>query len=146
MSATGSEDRFTKSTREAIAHAKKSVLQYKYSHITPEHILLGLIRGGDATVLKAMRTGRATPEQIRVLLEHHLRVGDYELTEEELAFSERAKRVIEAAREECGRAQKPQIAPEHILLGLTRVRNTVAGAVLAAVDLNMETVRKALAL
>lgn len=141
---TEAYDRFTQSTRAAIEQAKKSVLKYKYSYITPEHILLGLLNAADPAVVQAMSAGKAKPEQIRVLLEHHLRPGDYELTEEQLSFSERAKRVIEAAREEAVRDQRLQIAPEHILLGLTRVRNTVAGAVLAAVDLKTETLRKAL--
>jgi ATP-dependent Clp protease ATP-binding subunit ClpC len=141
---TEAYDRFTQSTRDAIQEAKKSVLKYKYSYITPEHILLGLIAMADPVVLRAMGAGKATPQQVKILLEHHLRPGDYELTEDQLAFSERAKRVIEAAREEAVRVQRLQIAPEHILLGLTRVRNTVAGAVLAAVDLRTETLRKAL--
>jgi ATP-dependent Clp protease ATP-binding subunit ClpC len=145
MSEAESLDRFTPATREVIAQAKKSVRQYKYTHITPEHILLGILAANDATVLKGMKAGKATPDQIKTLVQHHLRAGEHDVPEDQLSLSERAKRVVEAAKEESVRAQKGQIGPEHLLLGLTRVRNTVACAVLAAVDLPTDLLRDEMA-
>jgi ATP-dependent Clp protease ATP-binding subunit ClpC len=144
MSDVEPHDRFTPATRDVIAQAKKSVREYKYTHITPEHILLGILAAGDGVVLKGIKAGKATPAQIKVLVQHHLRPGEHDVPEEQLSLSERAKRVVEAAKEESVRAQKPQIAPEHLLLGLTRVRNTVASAVLAAVDLQTDLLRDAM--
>ena len=130
--------------RETIERAKASVLKYKHTHVTPEHMLLGVVDGSDPLVQKGLKTGKATPAQIRVLVEHHMRPGDLVLKEEQLTFSERAKRVIEAASEEAKLTQKEQIGPEHLLLGLARVRNTVASAVLAAIDLHEDELRKAI--
>jgi len=138
------QDRFTPAMRDTIDRARQSVVKYKHTHITPEHMLLGLIAVGSPEVIRALSSAVAKPEQIRVLVEHHLRVGDMAVSEDQLGFSERAKRVIETAREECVRAKKPQIGPEHLLLGLVQVRNTVAAAVLAAVDLKPDTVRQSL--
>ena len=132
--AAETQDRFTKSLRETIERARQSVLKYQHTHITPEHLLLGLIALEDPQVLRALKSGKATPLQLRVLVERHLRVGDVLIEDDQLGFSERAKRAIEIAREESVRAQKTQIGPEHLLLGLTQVKNTVASAVLAAVD------------
>jgi ATP-dependent Clp protease ATP-binding subunit ClpC len=144
MSSTQQQDKYTQATRDVIERAKQSVMKYKHTHLTPEHILLGLVEVNDPEVMKGLKIGKATPDQIRVLVQHHLRIGDLQIPENQLAFSERAKRVIEAAREESIRAQKPQIGPEHILLGLTRVKNTIASAVLAAIDLGTDAVRDAL--
>jgi ATP-dependent Clp protease ATP-binding subunit ClpC len=143
MSANAPGDRFTPATREVIEQAKASVLKYKHTHITPEHMLLALVQTNDTLLAKGFQIAKATPAQIKILVEHHLRVGDMQLSDEQLAFSERAKRVIEAARDESARAHKEQIGPEHLLLGLARVRNTVAGAVLAAVDLKEDELRTA---
>ena len=143
MSGTAASDRFTPSTRQVIEQAKASVLKYKHTHITPEHILLAIVETHDPALIKGFQIAKATPAQIKVLVEHHLRVGDLLLTEDQLAFSERAKRVIETAKEESVQAQKAQIGPEHLLLGLARVRNTVAAAVLAAVDLKEDELRTA---
>jgi ATP-dependent Clp protease ATP-binding subunit ClpC len=144
MMSTATGDRFTAGTRESIERAKASVMKYKHTHITPEHILLGIVDGSDAAVQKGLKIGKATPAQIRVLIEHHMRPGELVLKDEQIGFSERAKRVIEAAQEEAQTAKKEQIGPEHVLLGLARVRNTVASAVLAAIDLHEDELRKAI--
>jgi len=143
-SGAATQDRFTPTLRETIERAKQSVLKYKHTHITPEHLLLGLVSVADPEVLRGVKIATATPEQIRILVERHLRAGDAAISEDQLGFSERAKRVIETAREESVRAQKPQIGPEHLLIGLTLVRNTVASAVLAAVDLKTDLLRETL--
>jgi ATP-dependent Clp protease ATP-binding subunit ClpA len=139
-------DRFTPETRNVIATAKRSVMEYRHTHITPEHILMGILSEKNAVVEAAFRAANATPDQIRELVKHHQRPGDEEAIPEHLVtFSERAKRVIEAARTEAQRARVSQIGPEHLLLGLTMVPNTVCGAVLRAVELTTEKVREALA-
>jgi len=143
-SGAATPDRFTPTLRETIDRAKQSVLKYKHTHITPEHLLLGLIAISDPEVLRGLKIATAKPEQIRILVEHHLRVGDAAIPEDQLGFSERAKRVIETAREESVRTHKQQIGPEHLLIGLTAVRNTVAAAVLAAVDLKTDLLRQTL--
>lgn len=141
MTMTRSQDRFTDATRNAIALAKQSVVQFRHTHITPEHMLLGLLGDGSPAVLTALKTGKATPEQIRLLVLQHLRPNPSGIPEEMIRFSERAKRVIETAKEEAVRAKVEQIGPEYLLLGLTRVANTVCGAVLRAVDVKTETIR-----
>src|SRR4051794_39814478 len=113
MAGTGRMDRYTPATRDVIEHAKKSVAHYRHSHITPEHIFFGLMELNDAALAKGLKNSKATPKQLRELVEKHLRAGEYDIPEDELTFSERAKRVIEAAREESVRAQAKQIAPEH---------------------------------
>lgn len=136
------KDRFKPATRDVITRAKASVAEYKHAYITPEHILLGLLEAGGEPIHKALKTSSATVEQVRVLLQRHLRAGDFKIPEDQLGFSERAKRVVETAREESLRAKSDQIGPEHLLLGLLLVQNTVAGAVLRAVDLNDTKVRE----
>lgn len=138
------KDRFKPATRDVVARAKASVTRYKHAYITPEHLFLGILDVGGEPVLTGLRQASATPEQLRELLERHLRPGDFSIPEDQLGFSERAKRVVETAREESARAKADQIGPEHLLLGLLQVQNTVAGAVLRAADLNDEKVRAVL--
>jgi len=142
--AAAGKDRFTQSTRDAVQMAKQSSLEFKHTHITPEHILLGLLKQSDVGVNKAVSHAKASPEQIRELVLHHLRADDKGISEHLMTFSERGKRVIELARHEAQRLRADQLAPEHLLLGLTLVPNTVCGAVLRAVGLTTESVREAL--
>lgn len=144
MSNTGPSKRYTPETIQVIAVAKQSVMEYKHTHITPEHILLGLLTNRGPTMQSVWNIANATPDQIRQLVIQHLRAGSFLVPEDQLTFSERAKRVIENAAEEARRFKSDQVAPEHLLIGLTRVSNTVCGAVLRAVELNTESARVAL--
>lgn len=144
MTAPQSNDRFTDATRNCITTAKKLVMEYKHSHITPEHIFLGLLQDQTPLLLTALSKAKAKPDQMKQLVLHHLKPTDNAVPEEWITFSERAKRVIETAKEEAQRVRATQIGPEHLLLGLTRVNNTIAGAVLRAVQLDTESVRKAI--
>ena len=144
MSETKAQDRFTPASRTTIAAAKQWVTKFKHTHITPEHILLGLLQEKDSQVVTGLSTAKASVNQIQDLIMNHLRDGAQVVPDHLLTFSERAKRVIETAKEEAVRAKAPQIGPEHILLGLTRVPNTVCGAVLRAVDCHTDSVRAAL--
>jgi len=118
-----------------IERAKEHARTYRHSHISPEHLLLSIVEVGGTEALKIIQRGRATPAQMVLLIQHHLREGENDIAIEQLNFSERAKRVMEAARQESARTQSEKIEPRHILFGLSKVHNTVAAAVLGAVDL-----------
>ena len=137
-------DRFMDSTREAIRLARQSSMEFKHTHITPEHLLLGLLKREDVSLDKAFGTARASRTQIRELVLHHIRPGEEGIPEHLVAFSERAKRVIESARLEAQRVRASQMAPEHLLLGLSMVPNTVCSAVLRAVGMTTEVLRETL--
>lgn len=122
-------------TTAVLALARKLSRHYRHAYITPEHLLLAVIDAGGTEAQKIIKRGKATPAQMRKLVEHHLREGENDVPEEQLTYSERAKRVIEAARQERAKQQSPYLEPRHILQGLGKVQNSVAAAVLGAVDL-----------
>ena len=140
----GQQDTYSPETYQLIAVAKRSVLKYKHQYITPEHMLLSLLELNSANVQKVLTASKATPDQIRLLMKAHLRDGETIQEESQIKFSERAKRVIEAAKLTAHAAGGTQVAPEHILLGLTVVTNTVCGAVLRAVGVNDQSVKSVL--
>lgn len=135
MAAKTISDNFTPEGVAVIDRAKEYARKYRHSHISPEHLLLSIVEAGGTEALKIIQRGRATPDQMVQLIKHHLREGENDIPAEQLNFSERGKRVLEAARLESVRLQAPKIEPRHILLGLSKVHNTVAAAVLGAVDL-----------
>ncbi len=58
-------------------------------------------------------------------------------------FTERARKVLSLAQEEAQRFQHNYIGTEHLLLGLIREGEGVAGKVLTSLDVDLEKVRKA---
>ena len=135
MSTQSFFDLFNAEASSAVLKATEYARKYKHSHISPEHLLLGILESAGEETQKVIRRGRATSQQMIELVKHHLRIGELEIPDGQLNFSERGKRVIEAARQECTRTQSEKVEPKHILFGLSKVPNTVAAAVLGAVDL-----------
>lgn len=144
MSEPTPKDPFPEATRRVALKAKELVIEFKHTHITPEHLLLVLLADGGRRIETVLSRAQATRDQIRALVLHHLRPGEEAIPEHLITFSERAKRVIESAKVEAQRMQEHEVAPEHLLLGLTQVPNTVCGAVLRAVGITGETARGAL--
>ena len=58
-------------------------------------------------------------------------------------FTQRARKVLQLAQEEAQRLHHNYIGTEHLLLGLVREREGVAGKVLISLDVDLERVRKA---
>jgi ATP-dependent Clp protease ATP-binding subunit ClpC len=58
-------------------------------------------------------------------------------------FTERARKVLHLAQEEAQRLHHNYIGTEHLLLGLVREREGVAGKVLTSLGVDLEKVRKA---
>jgi ATP-dependent Clp protease ATP-binding subunit ClpC len=58
-------------------------------------------------------------------------------------FTERARKVLQLAQEEAQRLHHNYIGTEHLLLGLVREGEGVAGQVLKSLDVDLEKVRKA---
>src|SRR6266705_468212 len=58
-------------------------------------------------------------------------------------FTERARKVLSLAQEEAQRFQHNYIGTEHLLLGLIREGEGVAGKVLTSLDVDLEKIRKA---
>jgi len=58
-------------------------------------------------------------------------------------FTERARRVLSLAQEEAQRFQHNSIGTEHLLLGLVREREGIAGKVLTSLGIDLEQARKA---
>lgn len=58
-------------------------------------------------------------------------------------FTERARKVLSLAQEEAQRFQHNYIGTEHLLLGLVREREGVAGQVLLSLGVDLEKVRQA---
>ena len=58
-------------------------------------------------------------------------------------FTERARKVLHLAQEEAQRLRHNYIGTEHLLLGLVREREGVAGKVLSSLGVDLEMVRKA---
>jgi ATP-dependent Clp protease ATP-binding subunit ClpC len=134
--------RLSDPARQVLALAAGAARSLNHDYIGTEHILLGLSQDDTCAVSSALKTLGADASQIRLKVGHLVHSGPQAVSQRKLPFTPRAKRAIECAEEEAWNLQQDRIGPEHLVLGLLREREGVAGQILLSLGLDLDAVRE----
>jgi len=134
--------RFTVPARHVIRASQEEARGLGHGYVGTEHILLGLLSEGEGVAARALGSLGIGPTAARQQVEgiigrgEHTHPGHRPLTP-------RAKKVLELALREAMRLDHLYVGTEHMLLGLIREGNGVAGQVLAKLGAGSDEVRGA---
>ncbi|MGI8639993.1 MAG: ATP-dependent Clp protease ATP-binding subunit [Pyrinomonadaceae bacterium] len=139
-------ERYTEKARRVIFFARYEALQYGSHVISPEHILLGLMRE-DKTVSARFFPFRnsLTVEAVRREVEERIILRERIPQSAELHLAPETKRILALANEESRQLQNRHIGPEHLLLGLVREDRSIAAEILYQYGLRLQDVREEVA-
>ena len=129
--------RFTERARKIVFHAQEEAGKLGENYVSTEHLLLGLVRESDSVAARILGRMDIDLNHIRSEIERQVARGDGRLGQD-MQLTPRAKRVIDLAYDEARQLNNNYIGTEHLLLGLIREGEGLAGRVLAklGVDLN----------
>ena len=119
--------------------------------VESEHILLSLVREGRDHFKLFFPLADSKDLVYKRLEEHFIPGGTIDLsgkrfvTKELPPLSEQCKQVVSLADEEATRLRSEHIAPEHLLLGMLRQKDSYAAVLLRAYGAELERIRKGLA-
>lgn len=139
-------ERYTEKARRVIFFARYEALQYGSQVISPEHILLGLMRG-DKTIPVRFFPFRSnlTVEAVRREVEERIVMRDRMPQSAELHLAPETKRILIYAKEESERLQTRHIGTEHLLLGMLRDERSIAAEILYDNGLRLQNAREDIA-
>ena len=137
-------ERYTERARRVIFFARYEASQYGSPYIETEHLLLGLLRE-DRAVAKGILDKVNAEEEIRAEIEKHITPGERISTSVAVPLTSESKSALKLAAEEAERLGHHHVGTEHILLGLLRVEDSLAGALLHARGVSAATIREQLA-
>ncbi len=135
-------ERFTDRARTVMQLANAEAQRLHHEYIGTEHILLGLVREGSCIGAHVLKNLDIDLSKVRAEVERIICSGPDTVTKGELPQTPRASNVIEYAMEEARDLSRDFVGTEHLLLGLLRVREGVAGQVLKNLGLKVEDVRQ----
>jgi len=135
-------ERYTEKARRVIFFARYEASQFGSPHIETEHVLLGILREDKNLTARFLKPAQV--DSIRPQIETLSGRNAPSATSIDLPLSNESKRVLAYAAEEAERMENRHIGPEHLLLGLLREENGVAGNLLTERGLEIENVREAL--
>jgi len=136
-------DDFTPMARQVLALARDEAKRLKHNFIGTEHLLLGLINIERGIALKVLTNMGLTVDDIKREVEKYVGEGpDDEKVSDPIPYTPRVKKVLALADKERKAFNHTYIGTEHILLGLLREGDGVAGRVLKNFDVDIETTRQ----
>ncbi len=139
-------ERYTEKARRVVFFARYEALQYGSRVISPEHILLGLMRE-DKTISARFFPFRhhISVETIRREVEERIVLRERMPQSAELHLAPETKKILALTKEESERLGSRQIGVEHILLGILREDNSIASEILYQYGVRLHTVREKIA-
>ena len=136
--------RFTENARKVVFYAQEEAQKYGEGYVSTEHLLLGLVREDGSVGIRVLQIIGLDVARVKSEVEKQLPRGDHKPILE-MTLTPRAKRVIDIAYDEARKLNNNYIGTEHILLGLIREGDGLAGRVLAKLGAKLEPVRQAIA-
>ncbi|MDQ2746589.1 MAG: ATP-dependent Clp protease ATP-binding subunit [Acidobacteriota bacterium] len=135
-------ERYTEKARRVIFFARYEALQYGSQVISPEHILLGLMRE-DKTIAARYFPFRnnLTVELIRRDVEERIVLRERIPQSAELHLAPETKQILQFAGSESQQMQSKTIGPEHLLLGLVKQQHSIAAEILFQYGVRPKDVR-----
>jgi ATP-dependent Clp protease ATP-binding subunit ClpC len=130
-------EKFTERGRKIIIYAKEEAEKRQNDYLGTEHLLLALLREEDSLQVSILRKMGLSVDELRLEVERNLPVGSNILTFGDVPFTPRAKKVLELAVEEARLLGHNYIGSEHLLLGLVREEDGIAGKILRSFGANL---------
>jgi len=133
--------RFTERARRVVFFAQEEAGRLGENYVSTEHLLLGLVRESDSVAGRILDRLGVSLGRIRSEIERQVTRGDGKISQD-MQLTPRAKRVIDLAYDEARQLNHNYIGTEHLLLGLIREGEGLAGRVLAKLSVDLERGRR----
>src|SRR5208283_4871148 len=130
-------EKFTERGRKIIIYAKEEAERRNNDYLGTEHLLLAILREEDSIPITIIKKMGLTVDEIKFEVEKNLPIGGSLLTFGDIPFTPRAKKVLELAIEEARLLGHNYIGSEHLLLGLIREDEGIAGKILRNLGANL---------
>jgi Clp amino terminal domain, pathogenicity island component len=121
--------------------ANQEAQRFNHKYIGTEHVLLGLIKEGSGVAANVLKNVDIDLLKIRLEVEKLVQIGPDMVTIGRLPQTPRATNVIKYSLEEARDLNHNYIGTEHILLGLLREEEGIAGQVLTKLGLKLDDAR-----
>lgn len=132
--------RFTERSNKVLTMAQEEAVRLGHQNIGTEHILLGLVKEGEGIAAKALQSLNISLEKVQQEVESLIGMGQGKPLN--IAYTPRAKKVIELSMDEARKLGHTYVGTEHILLGLIREGEGVAARVLNNLGVSLNKARQ----
>ncbi|MFQ6066076.1 MAG: ATP-dependent Clp protease ATP-binding subunit [bacterium] len=135
-------NRFTEQAKRAILLAQEEANRLNHGYLGTEHILLGLIRENEGIAANALRNSGVDLAPVRQKVENMVGRNQGDSFLGQIPFTFRANRALQLAAEEAREFGHDYLGTEHLLLGLTKDKESLATQILISLGVDLEQLRQ----
>ncbi|MBA3725064.1 MAG: isochorismatase family protein [Armatimonadetes bacterium] len=135
--------RYTEDARKVVFYAQEEAQNIGEGYLSTEHLLLGICRLHESEGAKLIVALGASAGWVQCTVRGRIGQTDRAAVQE-MTLTPRAQRVIDLAYDQASSLGDDFIGTEHLLLGLIREGDGIAGRVLAELGMGLEAARTAL--
>jgi predicted dehydrogenase len=132
----------TPRAQQALAFAREEADRFNHNFVGTEHVLLGLIKLGQGVAVNVLRNQGVDLEKARLEIETQVGSGPEQKIFGNIPYTPRVMKVLALAAKEARALNHTYVGTEHVLLGLLREGDGVAGHVLTKLGVNLGKTRK----
>jgi hypothetical protein len=142
MPAEDAPGNFTPRAQQVLALARREADRFHHNFVGTEHLLLGLVALGQGVAVNVLQRMGLDLETVRTEVEKQVGTGPDRKRIGNIPYTPRVKKVLAMAANEAKALHHTYTGTEHILLGLLREGDGVAGLVLSKFGVEAETTRQ----
>lgn len=135
---------FTPRAQQVLAHARREADRFNHHYIGTEHILLGLLKLGKGVAVTILENLGVELSAVRRQVEEQIGRGTEPQAEGNIPYTPRVRKVLALANREAQELNHTYVGTEHLLLGLIRDGDGVAGQILRHCGADLEQARREL--
>ncbi|HTJ12919.1 MAG TPA: ATP-dependent Clp protease ATP-binding subunit [Dinghuibacter sp.] len=137
---------FSAQVKEIISFSREEALRLGNDFIGTEHLVLGLIREGDNTAVKILKTLNVDLYELRKEIELAVKdkTGKNIANINSLPLTKQAEKVIRVTVLEAKALKSPQVETEHLMLSILKNRENIATQILNQFDVDYDVFRNEL--
>jgi hypothetical protein len=133
---------FTPRAQQVLVLARKEAERLNHNFVGTEHVLLGLIKLGQGVSVNVLQKQGVDLVTLRTEVEKQVGTGPGYKVVGHIPYTPRVKKVLDLARREAKALNHTYTGTEHILLGLLREGEGVAGIILRNLGVDLKETRQ----
>ena len=135
---------FTPRAQQVLAHARREADRFNHHYIGTEPRLLGLLKRGKGVAVTILENLGVELNAVRQQVEQQIGRGTEPQAEGNIPYTPRVRKVLALANREAQELNHTYVGTEHLLLGLIRDGDGVAGQILRHFGVDLEQARREL--
>ncbi|MDQ3552771.1 MAG: ATP-dependent Clp protease ATP-binding subunit, partial [Bacteroidota bacterium] len=140
------DNNFSSQVKEIISFSREEALRLGNDFIGTEHLLLGLIREGDNTAVRILKSFNVDLYELRKEIELAVKdkTGKNIANINSLPLTKQAEKVIRVTVLEAKALKSPTVETEHLMLSILKNKENIATQILNQFDVDYELFRQEL--